>query len=65
MALILSGVAFATDPFKNLLREPIIVAQVVSTPTVSENREVIYSSATNELRINGTGFMGVKKVDLY
>ena len=65
MALILSGVAFATDPTKNLLPEPIIVANVVSTPTVSENLEVIYSSATNELRINGTGFMGVKKVDLY
>ena len=65
MALILSSVSFETNPTKNLLTESIIVANVVATPTVNENHGILYSSASNELRINGTGFMGVKKVSLY
>mmetsp|Transcript_16378 Transcript_16378/g.15700 ORF Transcript_16378/g.15700 Transcript_16378/m.15700 type:complete len:936 (-) Transcript_16378:423-3230(-) len=65
VALILSSVKFASNPTKNLLLEPVIVANVVATPTVEENDEVIYTAASNELRINGTGFMGVKKVDLF
>jgi hypothetical protein len=66
VAMILSGVRFSTDPAKkNLLNDPVIVAQVLNTPTVAENREVVYTSATNELRINGTGFIGSKEVDFY
>ena len=42
-----------------------IVAQVLATPSVFENDLVLYQSASNELRINGTGFVGAKKVDLY
>ncbi len=65
VALVLSSVFFGADSKKNLLNEPVIVANVLSTPSVEEGFDVIYSSATNELRINGTGFMGAKKVDLY
>ncbi len=64
VALILSSVTFG-DSKKNLLPEPIIVANVLGTPSIEEGENLIYMSATNELRINGTGFMGAKKVDLY
>jgi hypothetical protein len=57
VALILTSVKFANNPLKNVLPEPVIIAQVVSTPTVNENLDIIYTSASNELRINGTGFM--------
>jgi len=65
VSLVLTSVKFLSDPEKNLLPEPIILAQVLPTPTVVEMKEVIYTTATNELRINGTGFVGAKKVDLY
>lgn len=65
VALILSGVRFSSNPDKNLLPDPVIVAQVLPTPTVAESSDIIYTTATNELRINGTGFVGAKKVDLY
>ena len=65
VALILSKVTFSSKSDKNLLAEPVIVAQVLNTPVVNENLDVIYTTATNELRINGTGFMGSKKVDFY
>ena len=67
VALVLSKVAFKQSPDKNLLpaSESIIVAQVLETPTASESVDVIYTTATNELRINGTGFAGAKSVDFY
>lgn len=65
VALVLSGVYFANDPKKNLLAEPVIVAQVIGTPSVDESDLVLYQTVSNELRINGTGFIGAKKVDLY
>lgn len=65
VALILSGVKFESNPEKNLLPEPVIIANVLATPSVEENTDIIYTTASNELRINGTGFMGAKKVDLY
>lgn len=66
VALILDKVYFASDDSKNLLIEPVIVAQVLDTPSVDENmNNVVYQTASNELRINGTGFIGAKKVDLY
>ena len=63
--LTLNTVTFSSDPTKNLLPEPILVANVIPTPTVNANPNIIYASATNELRINGTGFVGMKKVDLF
>jgi hypothetical protein len=65
VALVLSAVKFASNPDKNLLIEPVIVAQVLSSPSVNANDDMLYMSASNELRINGTGFIGAKKVDLY
>jgi hypothetical protein len=65
VALILKKVYFSSDPSKNLLPEPAIVANVVRSPSVSQNLDIIFSGATSTLRINGTGFIGVKKVDLY
>lgn len=63
----LNKVAFKQAPDKNLLpaSESIIVAQVLETPTAVESIDVIYTTATNELRINGTGFAGAKSVDFY
>ena len=67
MALILSKVAFKSAADKNLLPmgEPIIVAQVLETPSVVENADIIYTTATNELQINGTGFACAKVVSFY
>jgi hypothetical protein len=48
-----------------LLPEAVIIANVLATPTVKPNEDIIYTTATNELRINGTGFQGAKFVDLY
>jgi hypothetical protein len=52
---------------KNLLPggEEVIIANVLETPSVDENDEVLYAMASNELRVNGTGFAGAKKVDFY
>jgi len=65
VALLLNAVKFASNPDKNLLRDPVILANVLATPQVFETKKVAYMTATNELRINGTGFSGAKKVDLY
>mmetsp|Transcript_24788 Transcript_24788/g.55023 ORF Transcript_24788/g.55023 Transcript_24788/m.55023 type:complete len:934 (+) Transcript_24788:158-2959(+) len=65
VSLILSAVRFASHPGKNLLIEPVIVAQVLSTPHVEDNDDILYQTASNELRINGTGFIGAKFVNLY
>jgi len=64
VALILSSVKFSNSD-KNLLPEPVIVANVLITPGVNDNDDYLYMSASNELRVNGTGFIGAKKVDLY
>eukprot|EP01041_Mallomonas_annulata_P008000 gene8000-16377_t len=65
VSLILSKVKFASTGDRNLLGAPVILANVLLTPTVKESEDVIYQTASNELRINGTGFAGAKKVDLY
>jgi hypothetical protein len=65
VALILNAIKFKGSS-KNLLPEPIIIAQVINTPSVREAPpQTIYQTATNELRINGTGFMGAKFVNFY
>ena len=63
VALILSSVTFKGG--KNQLFEPAVVANVLETPSVEENDLVLYSTASNELRINGSGFLGAKDVDLF
>ena len=63
--LTLSGVRFADNPLKNLLVEPVVVANVLRTPDIEKSTTTLYQSASNELRVNGTGFIGAKFVDLY
>jgi len=64
VALTLSKVYFGENE-KNLLAETKIIANVLETPSAEENERTIYKEATHELKINGTGFTGAKKVDLY
>jgi hypothetical protein len=56
---------FASDPNTNLLSDPVNVAQVLASPTVASSDTILYTSASQVLRINGTGFTGVKDVKLY
>ncbi len=65
VALTLSKVSFASSGEKNLLGEPKIVAQVLRMPSPNENNNIAYMEATSNIVINGTGFAGAKKVDLY
>eukprot|EP00602_Paraphysomonas_sp_CaronLab_P000644 CAMPEP_0185025370 /NCGR_PEP_ID=MMETSP1103-20130426/8354_1 /TAXON_ID=36769 /ORGANISM="Paraphysomonas bandaiensis, Strain Caron Lab Isolate" /LENGTH=924 /DNA_ID=CAMNT_0027558559 /DNA_START=154 /DNA_END=2928 /DNA_ORIENTATION=+ len=65
VGLILSSVKFKSSGDRNLLPSPMIVANVLATPSIKENTEVIYKTATNELEIEGSGFTGAKKIDLY
>lgn len=65
VALILNKVKFTSSGETNLLPIPVVIANILLTPSVKENLDIIYQSATNELRINGTGFVGAKKVDLF
>ena len=63
--LVLSKVMFKSSGPTNVLPEPVHVANILKTPTVKENLDIIYQTASYELRINGTGFIGAKKVDFY
>lgn len=63
--LILTAVRFATEQMTNLLPEPVIIAQVLNLPSDQASSLVIYQSATNQIRINGAGFIGAHKVDFY
>jgi len=65
VGLILSAVKFKSSGDTNLLPSPLVIANVLATPTIVENKEVIYQSATNELTLKGSGFTGAKKVDIY
>ncbi len=50
----------------NLLPEPVIVTSILPAPTVNENpKYVLHPSAPDEFRIDGTGFIGARKVNLY
>jgi len=63
--LVLSKVMFKSSGPTNVLPEPVHVANILKTPTVNENFDIIYQTASYELRINVTGFIGSKKVDFY
>ncbi|CAE7728636.1 unnamed protein product, partial [Symbiodinium microadriaticum] len=65
VGLVLSSVKFESSGTKNLLREPVIIANVLATPTVKESSDELYQTASNELVISGSGFTGAKKIDLY
>jgi len=65
VSLVLSGVYFKSTGTRNLLAEPVIVANVLLTPAAQQNLDIIYQTASNQLIINGTGFVGAKKVDFY
>jgi len=65
VALILNGVRLNSPDSENLLADKLILANVLQTPTVFPSDNLLYIHASNELRINGTGFVGCKKVDLY
>jgi hypothetical protein len=64
VALILSGIYFNQDPHVNMLRQPTTVAQVIHTPSVQENKDIIYATMSDQLIIKGTGFVGAKHVKL-
>lgn len=67
VALVLRAVYFGKDSQKNLLpdHQAVTVANVLMTPDIEENDDILYSTASNQLVLNGTGFAGAKKVDLY
>ena len=63
--LVLTSVTFANKPGVNLLSSPVLIANLLVTPTVMESTEAIYQTATKELVIQGSGFVGAKYVDIY
>ena len=63
--LVLTSVTFANKPGVNLLSSPVLIANVLATPTVKESTEEIYQTATKELVVQGSGFAGAKYVDIY
>ncbi len=67
VSLVLERVVFKDTPTKNLLYQSnsINIANVLESPSIVQNDDTLYATASNELRINGTGFEGAKKVDLY
>jgi len=65
VGLILNKVMFASSGTTNVLPVPVLVANVIGTPSVKEDLDIIYQTASNELKLNGTGFIGAKKIDLY
>ena len=63
MALILSSVKFSDGPEQ--LAQPEIIANVLFTPNVLPSDRILYMTVSNELRINGTGFIGAKDIDIF
>ena len=65
VALILRSVKFESTGDTELLPTPVIIANIIETPTVFPGDREIFQTASNALYINGTGFIGAKFVDLY
>ena len=63
----MSAVYFGKESSTNLLpkNEAVLIANVLMTPSMEENDEALYATASNQLVLNGTGFAGAKKVELY
>jgi len=58
-------VKFGSETSVNVLQEPVIVAQVLSVPTVYENSTLALRQFDATLTINGTGFVGASKIDFF
>ena len=65
VGLVLNAVYFKNSPDVNLLPEPKIVAQVLSTPEVESDDRVMFQGASAAMTIKGSGFVGAKEVELY
>ena len=63
MALVLLSVRFR-DGTEQLV-DPVIIANVFYTPSVLPSSRVLHATESKELRINGTGLIGAKTIDLY
>eukprot|EP01040_Poterioochromonas_malhamensis_P014061 gene14061-15536_t len=63
IALVLFSVKFNRSN-KNLIPDPIIIAQVLNTPTIRESTQPI-SQTSSELIITGTGLIGSQGVHFY
>lgn len=59
------SVKFENSGDRELLPNPVLIANVIETPTVFPSDREMYQTASNALYINGTGFIGAKFVDLY
>lgn len=62
-ALVLHAVRFGAHTNRNVLGEPITVAQILPTPSFRDNNQTV-SQSERTLTINCEGLMGAKKVDL-
>ena len=63
MALILHSIKFSDGPEQ--LAQPEIIANVLFTPNVLPSDRILHMTVSNELRINGTGFIGAKDIDIF
>ncbi|CAM9618351.1 unnamed protein product, partial [Ectocarpus fasciculatus] len=65
VALVLRSVKFVSSGETELLPSPVVIANVIETPTVFPSDRKMFQTASNALYINGSGFVGAKFVDLY
>lgn len=65
IALVLRSVKFDSSGDTELLPAPVVIANIIETPTVFPSDRQLYQTASNALYINGSGFIGAKQVDLY
>jgi len=65
VALVLNSVRLNSRTGPNILPEKVVLANVLLTPGVVDSDQIVYMTASNELRINGTGLDGAKKLDIY
>lgn len=66
VALVLNAVIFGAHPHRNVLEKPVVVARVLSEPSVGENKDLtVRQSADSFLVINGAGLVGAEQVALF
>lgn len=64
VALILSNARYASEPGTNILKSPIIIAQLLGDPQINKSSNIVFSSSSAELVLNGIGLIGANKLDL-
>ena len=67
-ALFLRGIAIRESDGENkniMLPGPILVANVIQTPSVFSSDTAVYQTATKTLRINGTGLKFARTMNIY